>query len=322
MVSDRSNRRILLALNNEDESSNPPNLLNHVRKGVRNVKRSMIILLIGITTPLQAQETVTFHGDSAGDQFGISLSNAGDVNGDGFDDLIVGAPRDDNNRTDSGSASVFSGMDGRVLYTSDGDSTDDRFGTSVSRAGDVNGDGFADWIVGARLDDDNGENSGSARVFSGVDGRVLYTFRGDSAGDDFGVSVSGAGDVNGDGFDDLIVGARYDDNNGTDSGSARVFSGVDGSVLYTLNGDSAGDRFGRSVADAGDVNNDGFCDLIVGATLSDTHGSDFGSARVFSGKNGSTLYTLSSRHNMVSFFRFSSFSLFARPFRYNECHTI
>ena len=111
----------------------------------------------------------------------------------------------------------------------------------MSGAGDVNGDGFDDVIVGAHLDDNNGESSGSARVFSGFDGSVLYTFDGDSAGDRFGDSVSGAGDVNGDGFADLIVGTRFDDNNGDGSGSARVLSGSDGSVLYDFDGDSAGD---------------------------------------------------------------------------------
>ena len=233
----------------------------------------------------------TFLGDAAGDQFGRSVSGAGDVNGDGFADLIVGASGDDNNGSYSGSARVFSGLDGSVLHTFLGDAAGDRFGRSVSGAGDVNGDGFDDLIVGAYGDDDNGSSSGSARVFSGVDGSVLHTFLGDAAGDYFGSSVSGAGDVNGDGFDDLIVGAFGDDDNGSNSGSARVFSGVDGSVLHTFLGDAAGDRFGRSVSEAGDVNGDGFDDLIVGAYGDDDNGSFSGSARVFSGVDGSVLHT-------------------------------
>ena len=136
---------------------------------------------------------------------------------------------------------------------------------------------------GAHFDDDNGADSGSARVFSGLDGSILYTFYGDSAGDAFGGSVAGAGDVNQDGYPDLIAGAQWDDDNGISSGSARVFSGADGAVLYTFYGDSAHDCFGVSVAGAGDVNKDGYADLIVGAHLDDDNGSNSGSARVISG---------------------------------------
>ena len=282
----------------------------------------------------------TFEGDSTGVDFAISVSGAGDVNGDGIADLIVGVPSDDSNGRNSGSARVLSGVDGSVIYTFDGDSAFDDFGRSVSGAGDVNGDGFADLIVaapnadnngvargivrvfsgedgsvlynfdgrsgsgadvngdgfsdlivGAFGDSNNGSNSGSVRVFSGVDGSVLYSFDGDSAGDLFGFDVSGAGDVNGDGFADLVVGAFGDSNNGFDSGSARVFSGVDGSVLHNFDGDSAGDSLGISVSGAGDVNGDGFADLIVGAPGADRNGTNSGSARVFSGVDGSVLYT-------------------------------
>ena len=225
-----------------------------------------------------------FVGNSPGDLFGFSVSGAGDVNADGFADLIVGAPSNDRNNSPFGSARVLSGIDGSVLYTFDGDPTTDFFSRDLSGAGDVNGDGFADLIVGVPLNN-------SVRVFSGVDGSVLYNFFGDSTGDLFGRKVSGAGDVNGDGFDDLIVGAPLDDNNGQNSGIARVFSGVDGSVLYSFEGDSANDGFGRPVSGAGDVNGDGFADLIVGAAGDDNNGNGSGSARVFSGVDGSVLYT-------------------------------
>ncbi len=233
----------------------------------------------------------TFLGDSAGDFFGVSVSAAGDVNNDGFADLIVGADGDDNNGFGSGSARVFSGATGAILYTFNGDSASDFFGGCVSGAGDVNNDGIADLIVGAIGDDNNGPLSGSARVFSGASGAILYTFNGDSADDQFGSSAGGAGDVNNDGFDDLIVGATLDDNNGMNSGSARVFSGANGSILYTFNGDSANDYFGVSVSGAGDVNGDGFDDLIAGAYFDSNNGSNSGSARVFSGANGAILDT-------------------------------
>ena len=236
-------------------------------------------------------ELFTFSGDSAGDEFGLSVSGAGDVNGDGTPDLIVGAPGDDNNGIASGSARVLSGLDGSTLFTFDGDSANDFFGDSVSGAGDVNGDGRADLIVGAFGDNNNGSDSGIARVLSGIDGSTLFTFNGDSANDQFGLSVSGAGDVNGDGTPDLIVGALGDDNNGDESGIARVLSGMDGGTLFTFEGDSAFDLFGDSVSGAGDVNGDGFADLIVGAPFDDNNGSDSGSARVLSGIDGSTLFT-------------------------------
>ena len=236
-------------------------------------------LVIGIPFPDDYRGTVrvvsgsdgsvlyNFDGDNAQDRFGLSVSGAGDVDGDGRADLIVGAPA---TRFRSGSARVLSGSDGSVLYNFDGDSEGDQFGNSVSGVGDVNGDGRADLIVGAA--DDR-----IAHVFSGSDGSVLHTFTGAPS---FGGAVSGAGDVNGDGASDLIVGAELDSPNGTWSGSARVLSGSDGSVIFNFDGDGGSDFFGGAVSGVGDVNRDGAPDLIVGAT---GVGNFTGSARVLSG---------------------------------------
>ena len=247
-----------------------------------------------------ADGSLLYHvtGDTAGDQFGISVSGAGDVNGDGVPEFIVGARRDDpaGGEPNAGSAYVFSGSDGSLLYQVTGDTIFGEFGSSVSGAGDVNEDGKADFIVGAFQDDPpgGGTNAGSAYVFSGADGSLLYRVTGDTANDNFGFAVSGAGDVNEDGKADFIVGAYLDDpaGGGTDSGSAYVFSGSDGSLLYQRTGDTVGDRFGISVSGAGDANGDGRADFIVGADYDDPvgGGNDAGSAYVFSGADGSFLY--------------------------------
>ncbi|MFT7618112.1 MAG: hypothetical protein ACI97A_001752 [Planctomycetota bacterium] len=228
-------------------------------------------------------------GTAANNQFGVHVSTAGDVNDDGFDDVIVGAHLADTNGIDAGHARVISGVDGTVLHSLSGIKPGDHFGRVVGAAGDINGDGFADVIVGASEDDNNGLNAGSALIFSGVDGTILFTFNGGSDGDFLGFCVGGAGDVNGDGHDDVIAGAYGDDDNGLDCGSATVYSGADGSILHLILGANSGDEFGRAVDGAGDANGDGFADFIVGAHLEDTNGVDAGAATIYSGADGSVL---------------------------------
>jgi hypothetical protein len=246
----------------------------------------------GIASPVWAectyQELYTFTGEAANDWFGYSVSGAGDVNQDGYADLIVGAPFNDTGGASAGRAYVYSGQSGALLYTFTGEAANDQFGILVSGAGDVNKDGYADLIVGALFNDAGGSDAGQAYVYSGQTGALLYTFTGETADDLFGYSVSGAGDVNKDGYADLIVGAIWDDAGGNAAGRAYVYSGQTGALLYTFTGAAAGHEFGGSVSGAGDVNNDGYADLIVGARSSD---GTAGRAYVYSGQSGGLLYT-------------------------------
>jgi hypothetical protein len=252
------------------------------------------VLLAILAVAASSQEPIySYLGDSGQDEFGHALSPAGDVNGDGVDDFIVGSFLDDKLVQDSGSAYVYSGLDGSLLYQRFGSSQSEWFGHSVGTAGDLNLDGYADFIVGADQADLNGNDSGAAFVYSGVDGALLYTFQGDDPGDYLGLPVRCAGDVNLDGYPDLIIGMRLDDDNGTNCGGARVFSGFDGSTLYTFHGDSQFDQLGHWVDSAGDVDADGYADLLVGSHRDDPNGMNSGSTFVYSGMTGALIYNLS-----------------------------
>lgn len=172
------------------------------------------------------------------------------------------------------------------------DAVREYLGFSVSGAGDVNNDGFDDLIVGAHSGEACGSRTGRAYVYSGQSGVLLYTFTGEAAGDIFGLSVSGAGDVNKDAFDDLIVGAYGINDDGSYVGRAYVFSGQNGDTIYVFTGEASHDFFGGSIASAGDVDNDGFDDLIVGGYLITAAGFNAGWAYVYSGQSGTLLWRL------------------------------
>lgn len=231
-------------------------------------------------------------GQAAGDQFGISVSSAGDWNSDGIGDVIVGAWSSDAGGGDAGRAYIYLGAIVPSETSSlilQGASIGNNFGTSVASAGDVNGDGHADVIVGAWKAGPSG--AGRAYVYfggPGADAAADLVLTGEATGDRFGGSVSAAGDVNDDGYGDVVVGASGNDTGGIDVGRAYVYFGgptPNGTADWILTGQAASDNFGWSVADAGDVNGDGFGDLVVGAYGNDAGGEDAGRAYVYLGGN-------------------------------------
>ncbi len=231
-------------------------------------------------------------------QYGISVASAGDVNGDGYSDIIIGAYGYDNGEADEGAAYVYfggsTGPSATADWTREGNQVDAHYGFSVSSAGDVNGDGYSDIIIGAYGYDNGEADEGTAYVyFGGSTGpSVVPNWSGESnqAGACYGISVSSAGDVNGDGYSDIIVGAYRYDNGEADEGAAYVYSG--GSTGPSTAADWTGESnqisacYGISVSSAGDVNGDGYSDIIVGAYRYDNGETNEGIASVYYG--GST----------------------------------
>ncbi|MEO1198110.1 MAG: hypothetical protein AAFX39_02570, partial [Pseudomonadota bacterium] len=269
------------------------------------------------------------NGENTNDRSSYSVSSAGDVNGDGVDDILISAPTAEaNGNTFAGASYVvfgqaggfadvleLSSLDGGNGFRVDGESADDRSGDSVSSAGDVNGDGFDDVIIGVRFADPNGQDQAGASyvVFgksggfadaldlSSLDGGNGFRINGETAGSASGYSVSSAGDVNGDGFDDVLIGAPAAEANGnTLAGASYVvfgqsggfadaldLSSLGGSNGFRINGETADDESGTSVS-AGDINGDGFSDIIIGALYADPNGTKSGASYVIYGRAPTT----------------------------------
>lgn len=232
----------------------------------------------------------SFSGENTADNFGIAVSAAGDADGDGYGDVVVGADHSDASGTDSGRVYLFSGADGRLLRTLEAESEGDLLGSGVGDIGDLDGDGRGDIAVGA-ADAATGAR-GAVYVFSSADGeRILGPLTGGRRGFDLGrYFVDGVGDLNGDGKDDLYA-ADFSDNSAT--GRAFVYSGADGAVLLDLSGDYQGEGLGCGRG-AGDVDGDGVPDLAIGAWQSDDGAERAGQVLVYSGADGAVLQTFTS----------------------------
>ena len=271
---------------------------------------SQVPVLAQAVTVLGEQKIGDTTGDFLGlldddDKFGEGVTSLGDLDGDGVSDLAVGAKNDDDGGSNRGSVWVlFLNADGTVkshqkISDTEGNFTAilddaDRFGKSVANLGDLDDDGVMDLAVGASLDDDGGFNRGAVYIlFMETDGTVkAHTKISDTEGnftgilddgDHFGGPVAGIGDLDGDGAIDLVVGATFDDDGGTDRGAVWVlFLNGDGTVkahrkISSTHGGFTGvlddlDIFGNAVGFLGDLDNDGIGDIAVGASTDDDGG--------------------------------------------------
>ena len=252
----------------------------------------------------------SFNGEHSGDHSGYSVAGAGDVNGDGYDDILIAAPYA-NGLNGVGQIYLIFGHAtgwtmGTELFSVDasfwGEEVGDLAGWSVAGAGDVNGDGYDDILIGVIGDDDGGSEAGQTYlVFGKASGWGMDTdisnanasFIGEDAGDWSGSSVAGAGDVNGDGYDDILIGTGNDDDNGNDAGQTYLILGkVTGWGMDTslsnadasFTGEDAGDSSGNSVAGVGDVNCDGYDDILIGANGDEEGGTNAGQTYLILGK--------------------------------------
>lgn len=252
-------------------------------------------LLLTLTAGSASAQGLTFDGETPGDNFGSAVAMVSDLNGDGVPDLVIGAGQADYSHNNAGAVYLISGADGSVLRRHDGPGTDHRFGFLVCSAGDADGDGIEDYAASARRDNPFRYPSGLVLLFSGADGSLIREYRSARNWDRFGHALAPAGDVNGDGFDDLIVGAPDDDFAGIGTGSIFVFSGADGNALHTLRGAKAWDRFGYAVCSVGDVDFDGRPEFLVGVPRRENGYKEAGAVEMYSGRTGAMLMRVPGR---------------------------
>ena len=262
------------------------------------------------TTQNLGDSSYQFIGEYQEDWAGSSLANSGDINGDGLDDILIGAPENDDGGTNSGKIYLILGSSlgsnseidlSEADYSFIGENPSDQAGFSVSSAGDVDNDGLNDILIGSMFNDDGGNSTGKVYLILGSSLQAAttidlsnadYSFIGENDNDQAGRSVSSAGDVDGDGKDDILIGSAFNDDGGDYAGKVYLILGVSLGSNATINlsdadysflGENESDLAGQDVSSAGDVDNDGKDDILIGAYGNDEGGVDAGKAYLILG---------------------------------------
>jgi len=211
---------------------------------------------------------LTIDGLQVGAHFGQALAAAGDVNGDGIVDILVGAPSAASlNLVENGAAAVYSGATGNALYTFRGHLSRQHLGAALDGVGDLDGDGYADFVIGSPgLGPIRDLNFGGATVYSGKLGHTLFQLNGTETNSQLGSGLANIGDFDGDGISDVAVGSQGRSPMGAlQAGTIAIHSGAHGKLLYTFSGETPFDHLG-SIFAGGDVNHDGRADLVFAST--------------------------------------------------------
>lgn len=253
---------------------------------------------------------VIFSAPVAGGSFGASVCTAGDVNGDGFSDMIIGAPDLSNGQALEGAFYVYVGalitLPTTPAVTFESNVAGRRVGTAVAGAGDTNGDGYFDIVAGAPNASSPESNEGLVYVFYGSSSPAIFTasavLQSNALNARFGTSVAEAGDVNGDGYADVIIGGPGNTNGEANEGRAWVYlgstSGLQAALNTTLEPNIANEAFGTSVAGGGDVDGDGYSDVIIGSPNAAPTAANEGTVRAYRGNNA-LAYNRLTRQYMV-----------------------